>query len=261
MFMSNPIIHVIFRACDMVTAVNKCPRPYDLDKTTLIKVCFRSLYDALQTVPHTITVLGDKLSPDLVDFFSQYNVALSNNDFGNDESIRQSVKKALTFPNDEWVYLCEDDYLHRPETFLYINSLIKEKGSLSVPNKKMGFLKLADELPELVIFPPDYPDRYQPKDREPSFIFPSSHCHWRQVVNTTFTLLLQVKTLKRHLHIFEKASKGANDAYLSKSLYGRNGFGKKCLCLSPMPGLTSHMHETTISPLINWEQLVKKHLH
>lgn len=91
--MSHPNIHVIFRACNMVTAVNKCPRPYDLYKTTLVKVCFRSLYDALQPVPHTITVLGDNLSPGLMDFFSQYNIALSNNVFGNDESIRQSVKK------------------------------------------------------------------------------------------------------------------------------------------------------------------------
>lgn len=82
----------------------------------------------------------------------------------------------------------------------------------------MGFLKFANELPELVIFPPDYHDHYLSKDRAPSFIFPSPDCHWRQVVNTTFTLLLQVKTLKRHLHIFEKASKGANDTYLSKAL-------------------------------------------
>ncbi len=257
--MNKPFFHIIYRACDVVNAVNKSPRPYNLDKKSLIKICFKSLYDALQYVPHKITILGDKLSNEMIEFFSQYPITVTNGNYGNDESIRQCFKKATDLKDDEWIYFCEDDYLHHPKTFSYISNLIIEKQTVISINKKFFFWQNNIRINDLVIFPSDYPDRYLANDREPFYIFHSSDCHWRQVANITFTILLQAKTVKKNLKIFNKASNKANDGYLSKKLFRKNFFTTKCLCLSPLPGLTSHLHIDTITPLVDWDSTIKKY--
>jgi hypothetical protein len=60
--------------------------------------------------------------------------------------------------------------------------------------------------------------------------------------------------------IFKKASVGANDGYLSKALYGEKNFSGKILCLSPLPGLSTHMHTDTMTPLTDWEALKNYYL-
>ena len=124
-----PIIHVIFRACDVVNAVNANPRPFDLDKTTLVKLSFQSLWDSLQHIPHTIHVIGDKLSPDLQSFFKEKNVNLIEGDFGNDESIRQTLLLGARFPAEDWVYFCEDDYVHVPHAMTFIHNFLQNPAS------------------------------------------------------------------------------------------------------------------------------------
>jgi hypothetical protein len=255
-------INVIFRACDKVNAVNKQPRPFGLEKDELIKICFKSLYASIQQVPHTITVLGDKLSAGMMSFFSDYDVNLSNGDYGNDASIRKSLETALRFSNDEeWIYFCEDDYLHRPETFLYIANLINEQSNVYPGKRSLGLLSsiIYFAKPNLAIFPSDYPDRYWPKDRTQHYIFHTRDCHWRQVANTTFTFLMQVKDVKKYKQTILSASKNANDGYLSKTIFGKHHFVGKLLCLSPMPGLTAHMHVNTLPPLVNWKEIVEKY--
>jgi hypothetical protein len=259
--MLSPKINVIFRACDKVNAVNKQPRPFNLEKSELIKACFKSLYASLQYVPHTLTVLGDKLSADMMDFFSGYDVQLSNGDYGNDASIRQSMQTALTFLNDdEWIYFCEDDYLHREETFLYITNLINDKKNICPGKRRLGLLSsiIHFNKPNLVIFPSDYPDRYCTKNRRQHFIFYTQDCHWRQVTNTTFTFLIQVKDVKKYSRVLLKASENANDAWLSRMIFGSQYFVGKLLCVSPIPALTAHMHINTLPPLVNWESIVDK---
>lgn len=259
--MNSPVIHVIFRACDLVNAVNKQPRPFNYSKAELIKICFKSLYAAVQCVPHTITVLGDKLSDEMINFFTAYDVTFSNGNYGNDESIRQSLYAALKLENDnDWVYFCEDDYLHRAETFLYIANLIVEQANIYPGKRRLGLLSsvLYFRKPGIAIHPTDYPDRYWPKDRTQHFIFHTSDCHWRQVANTTFTFLMQVKDIKKHKAKILRASRNANDAYLSKVLYGKNHFIGKLLCVSPLPGLAAHMHINTMPPLVNWKEIADK---
>jgi hypothetical protein len=257
--MQKPMFRVIFRACDLVNAVNKQPRPFNLSKADLIRVCFKSLCASLQPVPHTITVLGDKLSNEMMDFFASYPVELSNGDYGNDESIRQSVTKALSFNNEEdWIYFCEDDYLHRPESFQYISNLVGIKDSI-VPGKLKSSFKsmLSDKKPGIAIFPPDYPDRYWPSDLTQHFVFHSEDCHWRQVNNVTFTFIMQLKHVKKYRTQLMKSSVNANDGYLSKVVFGKHHFINKLLCLSPLPGLSSHMHVNTMTPLVDWKKVIE----
>ena len=84
---------IIFRACDSVNAVNKNPRPFNLSKSELIKICFLSLIDSLQGIDHRIIVLGDKLSEDMINFFKSYKLDLILGSYGN----------------DAWLGLCQHD--------------------------------------------------------------------------------------------------------------------------------------------------------
>ncbi len=259
--MTTPRIHVIFRSCDVVTSVNGSPRPFGLDKAQLIRVCFRSLVDSLRDVPHTITVIGDKLSPAMQDFFRSFNVQLILGEYGNDESLRQCFGHALTLDDNDWVYFCEDDYLHQPQCMSLIHRFICNAPDALHRERRLynwaSFLDLQSK--DLIIHPPDYPDRYKPKYRRFSLIFHSGDCHWRQITDTTFTILMKVSTLKKRYDFLMKTSVRANDRMLSKRLYGRYLFGSKALCVSPLPGLATHMHHDTMTPLIDWEEVLEKY--
>jgi len=259
---SQVFFTVIFRACDRVVAVNKNPRPFGLDKTELVKICFRSLRTALQHVPHRIIVLGDNLSDNLLDFFRHQDIELQVGTFGNEASFLQALKIAETIPDHHWVYFCEDDYLHTPDAFLKIKSFIDEHPHILKQQWKVynpsTWLNL--QAKDIFIFPPDYPDRYLPKYRKHSLIVIAPHAHWRQVSHITFTFLTQSRTMKKYMKIFQRAVRGANDRYLSRKLFGRfaYGWGSDALCFSPIPGVSSHMHRDTMTPLVDWEKLIKK---
>jgi hypothetical protein len=132
----SPKINIIFRTCDAVNAVHKAPRPFDLDKKTLIKICFKSLHNALQSYNYNIVILGDNLSEEMKDFFKTFDIKLIEGVFGNDNSIRETIKIATQFPDNEWVYFCEDDYLHTPDSFEKIITLINEKEKIEPSNIK-----------------------------------------------------------------------------------------------------------------------------
>ena len=260
--MSAPTVHILFRACDVVNAVNKNPRPFDLDKASLIKICFLSLYESAQQIPHRFVVIGDKLSPAMMDFFAQYKLELSNGDYGNDESIRETLRRARTLPENDWVYFCEDDYLHVPQAMKIIYNCILTKDEMLGRERRLynwaSFLDLRSK--DFVIHPADYPDRYKAKYRRFSLITHNADCHWRQVTDTTFTFLMKVATVKKRSALLESASHKANDRLLSKRLYGKYYFGSKALCMSPVPGLATHMHLDTMSPLVDWKLIVDEHL-
>lgn len=260
---------IIFRSCDTVNAVNNSPRPFNLDKKTLIKICFKSLLNALVGTNYKMIVIGDNLSEEMRDYFLKFDIELIEGIFGNDKSILESIRLAEKVSGDEWVYFCEDDYLHCKNSFEKIMNLIEVKDEIVPARLKINQLlrkrtislfsiKRYVNKPNLVIHPCDYPDRYNIKYATKNFIFHTKDSHWRQISNTTFTFLIQAKEVIKHKKKFIKSSKRANDGYLSKKLFGRSFFFNKLLCVSPIPSLSTHMHQDTMSPIIDWGQLVNE---
>jgi hypothetical protein len=253
-------IHVIFRTCDRVLNLHSKGRPFDLDKGSIIRACFNSLFESLEGFDHSIHVLGDRLSAEITAFFNTYPVTLTNSELGNDESIRQSLSRAYERPDDEWVYLCEDDYLHVPETFRVIRDLVDNRHSVLRTRPTTPFLGFIanhrltppNKAP-LFIHPADYPDRYLPRKRRYSLLFLAELAHWRQISNTTFTLLAEAGTFKRFRKQFDRSASGAKDGYLSRKVFGTGSFAGRALCVSPIPGLSTHMHEGTMTPFVDWE--------
>ena len=259
--------NIILRACDIVNAVNKNPRPFNLEKGQLIKLCFLSLVESLKDLDFKIIVVGDKLSEEMIAFFNHFKVELHLGNFGNDASFRETLKIAATIPNDEWIYFCEDDYLHVPHAFVFIDHFLDERETLFKQKKKFFSLFREENLKDkdLFIFPPDYPDRYDAGNRKSSLILFSNDCHWTRVSNITLTFLTKSSTIKKHSALFKKASgkaragsSGNADRVISRRLFGGFGFGflSSSVCFSPIPGLSTHMHRDTMTPLVDWKKLV-----
>lgn len=259
--MPQPRYYVIFRTCDIVHSLHNAPRPFALDKRTLIKVCFLSLYESIKEFNAEIVILGDRLSQEMKDFFSKFPVTLLNEELGNDKSIRRSVELALQQDDGVWVYLCEDDYLHQPDAFRWITDLIENRHHYISQRPRFRLRKGANRLRKLpiIIHPPDYPDRYLRKYMKYSLLFRAKYCHWRQVTSTTFTMLAEAETFRKYARQFIASSRGARDQYLSKKIFGGRWFGSKALCLSPVPGVATHMHEDVMTPFVNWEELSERY--
>lgn len=248
---------IIFRTCDAVYSVHSLPRPFGLDKRRTIEICFASLLESVRGFPHEIHILGDRLSEETLRFFEKYDVEIINETLDNDRSIERSFELADSFPAEDWVYFCEDDYLHAPHAFEFIDEFIENREAIldtgpgTIDNCSLE--KNLGSLP-LFIHPPDYPDRYKPDQRRPSFLFLSHHCHWRQISNTTFTFLAQARTVARYRDELQRSVRGADDAYLSRAIYASESYAGRALCVSPIPGLTTHMHEGVMTPLVDWER-------
>jgi hypothetical protein len=254
--------HIIFRTCDIVHSLHQTPRPFGLTKREVIQVCFKSMLESLQAHSYSIHVLGDRLSDEMLAFFNSYDVTITNGTYGNDESIRESIRLAVARPESDWVYLCEDDYLHAPECFNSIAALIEKRQEIlrTKPRSIIERLRLGGSLERkpLIIHPPDYPDRYLERQRQQSYLFLAPDRHWRQIANTTFTLMAEAKTFRKFEPTFMKSASGADDGLLSSKVYGKRRFRAKALCLSPIPGLTTHMHEGVMTPLVDWEAIHKR---
>ena len=58
----------------------------------------------------------------------------------------------------------------------------------------------------------------------------------------------------------KESSIGPSDSKLSKKIYGRIIFNNKALCVSPVKGLSTHMTEGTMTPLVDWESMCKEYI-
>ena len=258
--------NILLRACDKVESVHKVKRPFNLNKLQTIKVSFYSMYQSLQGSQYQITIIGDDLSQELIDFLGDFDgVVVHNTKLGSaSRSLQKQITMALDVPSDEWVYMCEDDYLHSPKAFKYISEFIKnkEKYLKTSPKKKNYMNRIIGDLSKipLIIHPPDYPDRYMPPWKRLSFIFLSKYCHWRQITNTTHTFLLESSTIKKFEKYIKASAVGPSDSKLSEKIYGRIFFNNKALCVSPIKGLSTHMTESVMTPLIDWELVCREYI-
>jgi hypothetical protein len=252
---------VIFRACEATVAYNGKPRPFGLDKRTLVKLSFLSLRRSLTALPHEIHVVGDRLSDDLVGFFTGLGASLTNEELGNAKSLAASLARAFDTADGTWVYLCEDDYLHVPDAFARVDELIEHRAAYLGYRPRSYWRRFrvgAMERKPLCLFLADYPDYYRPKHTAPSLIFRSGTCHWRQVLRTTWSFVAEPGYLRRKRDALLEIAKTCDDRALSGTLYGDRTFRGRALCLAPIPGLASHMHEGTMGVFGDWQTLTDR---
>ena len=250
-------MNVFLRACDVLESRSGRLRPFGLRKTDLTKVCFDSLHDAIQPFDHKIQVIGDRLSDELLDFFSERSIEVTNGHLGNAGSLERCVRLALQLPDDDWVYFLEDDYVHLPHSFSYLYEFLSNRSSYLAARPGPWLLRATLGEPErspLFISLHDEPYNYRPRKVRPSLVFRSEHCHWRQIGATTYTFLTRGREVKRYRRFLLKAARHADDRYL-QGMYGSLFLRGRALCVSPLPALAAHVQEGQFSPGFDWAKL------
>ena len=123
-------------------------------------------------------------------------------------------------------YIVEDDYLHVP------NAIRVMQDTLAVwPNFALSY---------------DYPDRYvTPK---PCHVIIGKDRHWRTVDSSTMTVSAIGRRWLDVMPELVQAAPTSNDK-MFEEIY------KQIPCISPMPGLASHMTDHHLTPLVNWNHL------
>jgi hypothetical protein len=257
----KPRYTVVYRTCECVSSVHSAARPFGLSKPELARACFESLRQAMGDRPCHWIVVGDRLDEGAIRWYHGRGAQHLPSPPGNDASLRTCLRAALEAEPEDWIYFCEDDYLHRANAFDEIQALIEGLPALLDTRHHSWWRRAligdpASRMP--LLFLPDYPDRYLPRRREPGLLFHSERGHWREVRNLTFSVLLQGRSLRRLAPLFERAATGARDKWLSRRLCGRWPFTGPCIALSPLPGLSTHMHDGAMTPLVDWEAELRR---
>lgn len=131
--------------------------------------------------------------------------------------------------NEDLIYICEDDYLHKP-----------------------GWREVLDKLYstgyEGFYLPYDYPDRYTLDRSKACELFNIKGTHYRTVPSSTLTMVAKAKVFKHYTIDLQRAGVFAEDSWTWKVF-------KQNMCLCPIPSTTTHLQNNCISPGVDWEQI------
>lgn len=228
-------MQIYFRACEKQETISYVDRWKDVSKTEIVKKCWLSLQKSI-TEEDRIVILHDSVSQETLDFMSRTAVgmhlfkAIPSHDWDYHlhtvELINLLEEECKRNNPRETFYLVEDDYLHTPDALHVIRDMMKYWGHFGVPY--------------------DYPDRY--KNPEVTQVFIGPDRHWRTVASSTMTVFAHAQKWLEHIDALKEAAPTSNDQVF-KDIY------KKDACLSPLPGIATHLTPYHMTPLIDWNSI------
>lgn len=152
---------------------------------------------------------------------------------GNAGSFLYALDMALQLPDDEVVYMAEDDYVHR-------------KGSRQA---LLEGLEIADYVSLYSNGDKELPERIQPE-----YIFRSNASYWRSAESTCMTFAAKVGTLRQDQAILRHWCSGAHprdhEMFLQLRAAGR-------LLITPLPSFATHGELQHLAPFINWQSYIE----
>jgi hypothetical protein len=204
----------------------------------------RCLFNFLENwIPDEVTVLMDRVNPETKEFLLTYRdvagLDVQEIDGGSSaQSFRIAYEMALQLPDEEIVYLVEDDYWHLPFS----------RRCLLEGIQRADYVTLYDA-----------PDKYvSTNGADETKVLLTASSHWRLTNSTTCTFASRVSQLKedyptwknfcfaawdqRHTHDFE--------CFSELRSIGRT-------LISPIPSLSTHCEPNWKAPLIDWEEELK----
>ena len=115
----------------------------------------------LENVNGVISFVGPKGKPQSLRpeeaqrFLGDFDgVVVHNTKLGSaSRSLQKQITMALDVPSDEWVYMCEDDYLHSPKAFKYISEFIKNKEKIISLFEELEFRNLLQRVLSIDVLP------------------------------------------------------------------------------------------------------------
>lgn len=145
--------------------------------------------------------------------------------------------QSFNFDDKTIIYICEDDYIHRPKWCEVLWD---------------GFDTLGEDV-YLSLF--DHPDKYRDYGDLQTVIKLGKFTHWRQTPSTTNTYAMKYKTFKEDFELQKKFSENkfiSHDHLKFLSLTAE----KNRKLYTSIPGFSTHAETENLSPLIDWENYV-----
>lgn len=233
-------IDIIYRCCEKETLPDmiRPARPQWFDK----RLCYKSTWDMTQNDPSTFSmhVIYDE-APDysgitsrrLISYIESMRVsdcAIYKANYGSHTETIAHARKLADKLTGDWIYFCEDDYLHTPDA-----ARVMLEGA-----NKFDLLSLYDHL-----------DRYTRTDditTGKETVALTASCHWRTAESTCCTWACSRKLWN---DIREVAWKhGPNDRSFFYELIEMG-----IRLWTPIPGRATHCMKGYMSPLVNWDEV------
>ena len=144
-----------------------------------------------------------------------------------------------SFNDDQIIYFVEDDYLHLDNW----SEILLDGFEFNIEH-----VSLYDHL-----------DKYKlPLYKKlQSTILIGKKCHWRSVPSTTLSFAVKFKNFKKYFDIYKKfnfINEGKTKDHEMFLELWKNGSN----LITPIPGYASHMDLAWLSPMIEWEKIIKK---
>jgi hypothetical protein len=217
--------------------------------------CFLNFLNNLYTPSDKLYVIADNVNLELSSFLKE-NLPDGGHIFqvstgSNGASFRLQIDLVNQIPEDEVVFLHEDDYLYKPSmndtTFEKINRKLVIEGL-----NKAHYVTLYD-----------HPDKYRPPSSggnpkisddgiESTGIFLTPNSHWKYTNSTTLTFAAFAKTLIADKTSWAPYISGPHphdfQAFLSLGKKGRK-------IASPIPGRATHCDPFNLTPFTDWNSI------
>ena len=224
-----------FRACEKQNTISNVKRFKDTNKTEVLKKCWLSLNASVNN-SDSIIIIYDSVSQDTLDWLASTCktdklsfVPVPEHDWSYHlhtvTLIDVLESNSKEYPS-ELHYIVEDDYLHVSNAIRSMQDTL-----LLWPNFAVSY---------------DYPDRYI--NPVPSHIIVGKDRHWRTIDSSTMTVVALGRRWLDVMPELKKAAPTSNDK-IFEDIY------KQIPCISPLPGLSSHMTDYHLTPLIDWNNI------
>ncbi len=233
-------IHIFCRHCHYSEASAHKARFASFDKQRYL----RNLIDTTSGDPNVhITFLLDTFHPMEEEHFLRKETDFPLLEFkaGSEAAsflyMLEYVNRQKLSP-DAIIYFLEDDYIHRPG---WVDAL---REAFTLPG--VDYATLYDHKDKY--FLPQY-------DVLHSRIFHTHTCHWRTTPSTTNTYAMQLKTLRKHIHIHRMFSLGRtitadHDKFVKLAEEGAT-------LISSIPGFSTHAEPDYASPCLDWDAILE----
>ena len=226
---------IYFRACEKQETISHVNRYNNVSKTVMIKKCWLSLQGSV-TAEDRIIILHDDVKQETL----KWLLNTSNTDniefvevlehswdyHGHTVMLIDVLEQEATKNPEDLHFILEDDYLHVPNTLHVLKATLTNWPDFAVPY--------------------DYIDRYT--DPENTIVLLGPDRHWRTVTSSTMTVIAKGSTWLKYITDLRAAAPTSNDQVFS-DIY------KLSNCISPLPGLSSHMTDKHATPYVDWNSL------
>ena len=222
-------MQLYYRVCERESTISYVQRYEDYSKKTILRKSWASLKDQL-TEQDKVIFIHDAVSDETLKWLDDNCSALH---------------EFVSVPEHEWEYhqhtvtlieelekniqnnlethvLIEDDYLFAPNALETAKSLEGLYGAF------------------FVLY--DYPDRY--KEQKTCQVMTGITCHWRTIDSCTMTIGASAPVWQQVISLLKEAAPTSNDKVFEEIF-------KQFPCISPLPGVASHMTAHHPTPYFN----------